>query len=200
MSLLHCRNCGHNFDVPKYHGPLLIVCPKCDWHEALPAQRQLPKTWESQTEAFYQALKDVEAKAGTLVEHCREMQPGEFEQFCADLFTQLEFNVTLVDQASDDSHSLELMHGESIIYVTCRGYKENHPVRHEAVENLAGIMRARDIEKGMFVTTSSFPESCAEIAKEAGIALMDAPALQEKIESVGVAQLAQWLPESEAES
>ncbi|MDY7109080.1 MAG: restriction endonuclease [Planctomycetota bacterium] len=192
MRELRCRNCGAIIKLPDFHGPTLIECPACNWQEIIPARHRLPKKLDNLAGAAYKARLHHEPMPEGAFEKLRALSPEEFAQFCSELFEQEGYAVTPASQEYDTGRDLELMQGTEVTFVECKCYAEHHKVGHLEVEALLGAMRHENVDKGMIVTTSSFAEECLEPARKAGIELVDADRLREKIESAPGDALRRW--------
>ncbi|UCD74958.1 MAG: restriction endonuclease [Phycisphaerales bacterium] len=192
MRKIRCRNCGHLMDLPDYHGPTHIVCPKCDWHEALPARRHLKARLEHKAGIAFGTLHEMVLAAAEAIEKFRQLPAADFEEFCAELFAESVYAVTPVDQAIHTSHALELKKGDEITLVACRRGGAEHRVQREDLENLAGAMRHHGAVGGIFLTTGSFTDDSLAYAEEAGIELIDADELQERIAKLEASVVQKW--------
>ena len=179
-------------DLPDYHGPTQIVCPQCDWHEALPARRHLKAGLEHKAGIAFGTQHEMDLTAAELVEKIRLLPPADFEEFCADLFAESVYAVAPVDQATHTSHALELKQGDEITLVACRRGGAEHRVQQEDLENLAGAMRHHGAVGGIFLTTGSFTDDSRAYAEEKGIELIDAEELQERIAKLEAGVIQKW--------
>ncbi|WP_291566921.1 MULTISPECIES: restriction endonuclease [unclassified Clostridium] len=92
----------------------------------------------------------------------REMQPRQFEIFCAELFKALGYFVELTPAGGDYGRDLVL---NSEIFVECKHYAENNYIGRVEVQKLLGSCRQFGVEKAIFINTGSYHQNAYEVER-----------------------------------
>ena len=193
MRQIRCRNCGHVFELPDYHGPVKLACPVCRWEETRPARRKLPEKWSQEAGAAFALRRQRKGLGKKVLEHLHTLPGEHFLQFCASLFEQSGYSTAATVHADEVGHDLDLKRGDELTLAACRHYAAYHKVQRSEVETLAGSMRHEGASQGIFVTTGEFEESCADLAEQSAIDLINGGLLQTMIESLSMESLKQML-------
>lgn len=88
----------------------------------------------------------------------RNLTPREFEEFMAQLYNKLGYNVELTQTTRDGGKDIILRKpdvlGDMVYYVECKRYKEKNKVGLDVVQRLAGIVETDKVNGGIIATTS----------------------------------------------
>lgn len=107
-----------------------------------------------------------------LLEQISTMEPDAFEQLVVDLLVAMGYGGTVEDagraigQSNDggvDGAIMEDVLGLDTIYVQAKRWKNSVPVKE--VRDFAGALLSKRSNKGVFITTSSFPPSAHEFVE-----------------------------------
>ena len=197
MREIRCRNCGATIEMPKYHGPKLVLCPECGWEEIIPARHRLPEKLDNLAGAAFQQLQLKRAKMSRLAERIDGFSPGDFKRFCEDLFAATGHSVVEADAMLDESHDFELTVEEQRVLVKCERHSVRHAVEREEIENLAGAMRHAGAPRGIYVTAGTFDKASFELARGEKVNLIDGQTIKKMIEAVDPEAMRAWWEEEE---
>ncbi|MBI4680631.1 MAG: restriction endonuclease [Nitrospirae bacterium] len=102
-------------------------------------------------------------------EEIRNLTPRQFEEFIADLLSDLGFkNVILTPRSGDGGKDIiagHSVHGIPLtFYFECKKYAEGNKVQLDTMRSLLGTVAhdSRTVNKGILVTTSTFTRGCKE--------------------------------------
>lgn len=88
----------------------------------------------------------------------RNLSPREFEEFMAQLYNKLGYNVELTQTTRDGGKDIILRKpdvlGDMVYYVECKRYKEKNKVGLDIAQRLAGIVETDKVNGGIIATTS----------------------------------------------
>lgn len=88
----------------------------------------------------------------------RNLTPREFEEFMAQLYNKLGYNVELTPKTRDGGKDIILRKpdvlGDMVYYVECKRYKERNKIGLDVVQRLAGIIETDKVNGGVIATTS----------------------------------------------
>lgn len=88
----------------------------------------------------------------------RNLSSREFEEFMAQLYNKLGYNVELTQTTRDGGKDIILRKpdvlGDMIYYVECKRYKEKNKVGLDIVQRLTGIVETDKVNGGIIATTS----------------------------------------------
>lgn len=99
----------------------------------------------------------------------RNITPRQFEEFIAELLSELGFNNVILTPRSGDggkdviaSHSVQGI--PLTFYFECKKYAEGNKVQLDTMRSLLGTVAhdSRKVNKGILVTTSTFTKGCKE--------------------------------------
>lgn len=100
--------------------------------------------------------------------------PHGFEQFCANLFRNMGYNVYITPPTRDGGYDLEIWSSEKHhSIVECKCFSEDHPVGRPLLQRLVGAGRVKENPGLVYITTSSFTSEASEYALKCGITLLD---------------------------
>lgn len=99
----------------------------------------------------------------------RNITPRQFEEFIADLLSELGFkNVILTPRSGDGGKDIIASHSIQGIpltfYFECKKYAEDNKIQLDTMRSLLGTVAhdSRKVNKGILVTTSTFTKGCKE--------------------------------------
>ncbi len=104
-----------------------------------------------------------------------------FEEFVAELFEMLDFEVERVGGSGDEGADLRLCRKDGLRAVVQCKYHKQTVVGSPALQKFLGTIHHTKCHKGYFVTTSTFSLSAEKFAAENPIELLDGPRLVELI-------------------
>lgn len=88
----------------------------------------------------------------------RNLSPREFEEFMAQLYNKLGYNVELTQTTRDGGKDIILRKpdilDDMVYYVECKRYKEKNKVGLDVVQRLTGIIETDKVNGGIIATTS----------------------------------------------
>jgi len=109
-----------------------------------------------------------------LIWQLRGMQPDEFEQYTALIFTKLGYEAKRVGESGDGGVDIVLRKDGVESYVQCKHYLKNTPSPHDVRDFYGAIVdKLKNGGKGYFVTTKGFTPEAQEFAKDRPIELLD---------------------------
>ena len=100
-----------------------------------------------------------------------DLSPREFEEFIAELFTKMGFQVEITPYVKDFGADFIAKRGEDTVLVQVKKYARGHNVGATEVQQTLGAMWKHKANKSILVTTSDFTVEAEEQAKEAPIEL-----------------------------
>jgi len=99
----------------------------------------------------------------------RNITPRQFEEFIAELLSELGFNnVILTPRSGDGGKDIIASHSVQGIpltfYFECKKYAESNKIQLDTMRSLLGTVAhdSRKVNKGILVTTSTFTKGCKE--------------------------------------
>jgi restriction system protein len=157
-------------------------------------------------EAQYQAIRDAVRNGREKLEHERRLArraelklsqlsaltPEGFEEFVAELFEALGFEVQQVGGTGDEGIDLRLKRAGLLAVAQCK-YHSRSVVGSPELQKFLGAIHHGKSHKGFFVTTSTFSLSAERFAGEHPIELVDGPRLVELVhEALGPGARRPW--------
>jgi len=109
------------------------------------------------------------------------LSPESFEEFVAELFEMLEFDVERVGGSGDEGADLLLRRRDGLRAVAQCKYHKQTVVGSPVLQKFLGTIHHTKSHKGYFVTTSTFSLAAEKFAAENPIELLDGPRLVELI-------------------
>ncbi len=149
-------------------------------------QSQLGSTTpDEEIRAAHSQIND--ALAADLLVRLREAEPAFFEAVIVDLLLKMGYGYGshaghILGKSGDDGVdgviNLDPL-GVDQVYVQAKRYQANSPIGSGAIRDFYGALGLKDVNKGIFVTTSSFSPSAHSTAEKLGarIVLIDGPQL-----------------------
>jgi restriction system protein len=104
-----------------------------------------------------------------------------FEEFVAELFEMLGFEVEKVGGSGDEGADLRLKRRDGLLAVAQCKYHKQGLVGSPELQRFLGTIHHTRSQKGFFVTTSTFTLSAEKFAAENPIELLDGPRLVELV-------------------
>lgn len=168
------------------------VCPNCGGYGKIEVDhRPLFQDFESLNDRLY----DFDSESGLFLPENREIvtginvgianliigaernpellnqiNPGEFEDFVADLFKQQGFKVEVTKRIKDGGKDIIAIRSEMNVNVKyiieCKRYSFDNKVGVELVRQLYGVQQAEFANKSVLVTTSSFTQGAIDFANQ----------------------------------
>lgn len=109
------------------------------------------------------------------------LTPESFEEFVAELFEALGYEVEQVGGSGDEGADLRLRRGDGLLAVVQCKYHKKGVVGSPVLQKFLGTIHHTLSHKGFFVTTSTFSLSAEKFAAEHPIELVDGPRLIELV-------------------
>jgi restriction system protein len=110
------------------------------------------------------------------------LTPDSFEDFIAELFEMLAFDVERVGGSGDEGADLRLRRRDGLVAVVQCKYHKQGVVGSPVLQKFLGTIHHTRSHKGFFVTTSTFSLAAEKFAADNPIELVDGPRLIELIE------------------
>jgi restriction system protein len=111
------------------------------------------------------------------------LSPESFEEFVAELFEMLGYEVEQVGGSGDEGADLRLRRNDGLAAVVQCKYHKQTVVGSPALQRFLGTIHHTKSHKGFFVTTSTFSLAAEKFAAEHPIELVDGPRLVELVAS-----------------
>ncbi len=111
------------------------------------------------------------------------MNGESFEEFVAEMFEMLGYEVEQVGGSGDEGADLRLRRKDGLIAVVQCKYHKQTVVGSPALQKFLGTIHHTRSHKGFFVTTSTFTLAAEKFAAEHPIELVDGPKLVELVSS-----------------
>lgn len=112
----------------------------------------------------------------------RELTPEGFEEFVAELFECLGYEVERVGGADDRGVDLNLTRGAARAIVQCK-YFRSGVVGSPELQKFLGAVHRVGCHKGYFVTTSAFSLAAERLVADQPVELIDGPRLVELVKT-----------------
>ena len=113
----------------------------------------------------------------------KQLEWRRFEEVCAAYFEALNLRAVINQFGADGGIDITLYSSDSETpraLVQCKAWNTT-PVGVKPVRELRGVMAARKIAKGIFVTSGTFTKDAKEFATQEGIHLLEGDLLVEKL-------------------
>lgn len=116
-----------------------------------------------------------------LLEKMYNVDPYHFEHMMLQLLNSMGYKGTngesLVTQKSNDNGIDGIINQDPLgmqnLYVQVKRYGKNNKVQRPEIDGFGGALRRQGIDRGVFITTSSFTQGAKEAAKPLHISLVD---------------------------
>jgi restriction system protein len=141
------------------------------------ALRESIRSGREKAERMRQQARRAELKLAQL----SSLSPESFEEFVAELFEALGYEVEQVGGAGDEGTDLRLRRKDLLAIVQCKYHKRGVVGSPELQRFLGAIQHARS-HKGFFVTTSTFSLAAEKFVADHPIELIDGPRLVELVQ------------------
>ncbi len=109
------------------------------------------------------------------------LTPESFEEFTAELFEMMDFEVERLGGSGDEGADLRLRRRDGLAAVVQCKYHKQTVVGSPALQKFLGTIHHMRCHKGFFVTTSTFSLAAEKFAADNPIELLDGPRLIELI-------------------
>jgi restriction system protein len=120
-------------------------------------------------------------RAELKLEQLSSLSGESFEEFVAELFEMLDFEVEKVGGSGDNGADLRLKRRDGLVAVAQCKYHKQGLVGSPELQRFLGTIHHTHSQKGFFVTTSTFTLSAEKFAAENPIELLDGPRLVELV-------------------
>jgi restriction system protein len=110
------------------------------------------------------------------------LTPESFEEFVAELFEAMGYEVEQVGGSGDEGADLRLRRADGLLAVVQCKYHKRGVVGSPALQKFLGTIHHTLSHKGFFVTTSTFSLAAEKFAAEHPIELVDGPRLVELVQ------------------
>lgn len=141
------------------------------------AVRQQVRSWREGVESRKRLARCAELRLSQLA----TLTPEAFEDFVAEVFEAMDFEVKRVGGSGDDGIDLRLERGGLVAIVQCKYHRASNVVGSPELRRFLGSIQHSHSHKGYFVTTSTFSLSAERFAASHPIELVDGPRLVELI-------------------
>jgi restriction system protein len=148
----------------------LLALPEVD------ALRQSIREGREKTERMRSQARRAELKLAQLA----SLSPETFEEFVAELFEALGYEVEQVGGAGDEGADLRLRRGGLLAIVQCK-YHKRSVVGSPELQKFLGTIHHTRSHKGFFVTTSTFSLAAEKFVADHPIELIDGTRLVELV-------------------
>lgn len=118
----------------------------------------------------------VQATSGGLHRRFAD-DPTQFEQFCAELYRRLGYEVEVTPPVADGGFDLSMVRRGERTLVECKCFGLSHPVGRPVLQKLYGANAVERADHLVLVTTAIFTREAVAYARQVGIELVDGTAL-----------------------
>lgn len=118
---------------------------------------------------YHLRWKDSEYGYFDIVRKVRNMNPREFEVFCANLLGKMnEYTSAKATEPTCDGGKdvIAIDNRNDKVYVECKHYREGNTVGRPMIQKLIGACAGEGVHKAIFITTSSYSNEAIEYAKK----------------------------------
>ena len=106
----------------------------------------------------------------------------QFEHFCANVLNANEYQMAVTRKGGDGGKDLVGWNDKNQrIFGEVKQYKDSNKVSRPLMQKLKGAMADAGVERGVFITTSSFTREAIEYAKRNKIQCIDRSGLERLI-------------------
>jgi restriction system protein len=145
--------------------------------DQIAALRQAVRDGRSQAERRLYQARRAELKLAQL----DSLTPESFEEFVAELFEMLGYEVERIGGSGDEGADLKLRRDDGLVAVVQCKYHKRSVVGSPALQRFLGTIHHTRSHKGYFVTTTTFSLSAEKFAALNPIELVDGPRLVELV-------------------
>lgn len=123
-------------------------------------------------ELITRAMSDIKINlSNELLENLYVIDPFKFEYIIADLLEKMGYGDLEVTQKTNDGGIDATVNEDKLgldkILVQTKRYAENNIIREKQIRDFLGALSAEKVQKGIFVTTSSFDQKALKLARDA---------------------------------
>ncbi len=106
-----------------------------------------------------------------------------YEEICKEFLIIEDNDATVTNTGKDGGVDIEIKNifGETTTIAQCKAYNKNNKISVSLIREFFGVMVHREINKGIFFTTSSFSQDAVEFSKDKNIVLIDGKKLIDSI-------------------
>jgi restriction system protein len=164
------------FKIDRYllHAPAAEAGP---FEDEVRALRNTIRTAREETEKRIQQARRADLK----LQQLSSLSGESFEEFVAELFEMLDFEVERVGGSGDEGADLRLRRRDGLLAVVQCKYHKTGLVGSPELQKFLGTIHHTRCAKGFFVTTSTFTLSAEKFAADNPIELLDGPRLVELV-------------------
>ena len=158
----------------------LVNCPAEQggpFEDSVRGLRRTIRAAREETEKRIQQARRADLKLQQLA----SLSGESFEEFVAELFEMLDFEVEKVGGSGDQGADLRLRRRDGLLAVVQCKYHKQGLVGSPELQRFLGTIHHTRSAKGFFVTTSTFTLSAEKFAAENPIELLDGPKLVELV-------------------
>ena len=141
------------------------------------ALRQAIRDGRERTERLRHQARRAELKLAQLT----SLSPETFEEFVAELFEALGYEVEQIGGTGDEGADLRLRRKDLLAIVQCK-YHKRSVVGSPELQKFLGTIHHTRSHKGFFVTTSTFSLAAEKFVADHPIELVDGPRLVELVQ------------------
>jgi restriction system protein len=156
---------------------------RLDPHDTAPHEAEVRELREAiregreRVEHQYRQARRADLKLAQLA----SLTPESFEEFVAELFEALGYEVETVGGSGDEGADLRLRRRDGLLAVVQCKYHKKGVVGSPVLQKFLGTIHHTLSHKGFFVTTSTFSLAAEKFAAEHPIELVDGPRLIELV-------------------
>lgn len=119
-------------------------------------------------------IGDIENIVNRFREH-----PTDFEEYCAKIFRNMGYNVTVTPAVNDGGYDLILDNGSGNYVVECKCFSSENKVGRPLIQKLVGANQEANASGMIFITTSDYTKTAVEYANITGVELINGEQLIE---------------------
>lgn len=157
--------------------------PRLEGPERAPAERDLEAIRDAVRQGRNQVerLRQQARRADLKLKQLETLSPEGFEEFVAELFEALGYEVEQVGGTGDEGADLRVRRRELLAVVQCK-YHSRGVVGSPELQKFLGTIHHTRSHKGFFVTTRTFSLAAEKFVSEHPIELIDGPRLVELVQ------------------
>lgn len=126
--------------------------------------------------------KPVKRKSNLRSIDYMKLDPYQFERFCANVLNANGYQMMVTKKSGDGGKDLVGWNSRNErVFGEVKQYKDSNKVSRPLMQKLRGAMADAGVERGVFITTSSFTSEALEYAKRNKIQCIDRSGLERLI-------------------
>ncbi len=135
--------------------------------------------WKTLTKTF----KTEKTTSEWILQLLMSLEWKQYEEVCKEFLVIKNHNANVTNTGKDDGIDIEIKNilGEVTTIAQCKAYNTNNKIGVSFIRELFGIMKSKDVENGIFFTTSSYSQDAIEFSKDKNILLIDGKKLIDAI-------------------